>query len=118
MIPLKDLNPRRTFPIITLLIIAANIGVFFHQVTLETHAGLSFVMTFGVVPARIQLALTSSKVALGQALLPLFTSMFLHGGWLHIIGNMWFLWIFGDNVEDELGHFQYLMFYFICGLGS
>ena len=77
-------------------------------------------MAYGVVPSHVQAALESkSKLNLSDALVvPLFTSMFLHGGWLHIIGNMWFLWLFGDNVEDELGHFRYLIFYLICGLGS
>ena len=77
-------------------------------------------MEYGVVPSHVQAALESkSKLNLSDALVvPLFTSMFLHGGWLHIIGNMWFLWLFGDNVEDELGHFRYLIFYLICGLGS
>jgi membrane associated rhomboid family serine protease len=118
MIPLKDLNPRRTFPILTLLIIAANAAVFFYQLSLGPDGGQQFAMTYGMVPARLDLALSASKVTLVDALLPLFTSMFLHGGWMHILGNMWFLWIFGDNVEDELGHFQYLLFYLVCGIGA
>jgi membrane associated rhomboid family serine protease len=119
MIPLKDSIVRRTFPIVTLALIAINVIVFFHQVSLSPRAGQAFVMTYGMVPSHLQLALDpDSNLNLSDALIPLFTSMFLHGGWLHIIGNMWFLWIFGDNVEDELGHFQYLIFYLICGLGS
>jgi len=119
MIPLKDSNVRRTFPFITLGLIAINVIVFIHQVSLGPRAEQAFVMTYGMVPAHLEAALQpDSNLSLSDAFIPLLTSMFLHGGWLHIIGNMWFLWIFGDNVEDELGHFQYLIFYLICGLGS
>jgi membrane associated rhomboid family serine protease len=118
MIPLKDLTPRRSVPLITYLLIAANVVVFFYQLSLGPHAGEQLVFEFGMVPARVGLALTSPKLSLGGALLPLLTSMFLHGGWLHILGNMWFLWIFGDNVEDRLGHFAYLGFYLVCGLAA
>ena len=118
MIPLKNLNPRVTFPVVTLGIIAANVAVFFHQLSLDPHAATQFIEVYGMVPARVQEALSGPKVTLSQAFLPLFTSMFLHGGWLHIIGNMWFLWIFGDNVEDRLGHIPYLLFYLVCGLGA
>ncbi len=75
-------------------------------------------MTYAVVPAKIQMALAGSHYTLTQALIPLFTCMFLHAGWLHIIGNMWFLWIFGANVEDRMGPVAYLLFYLICGVGS
>lgn len=119
MIPLKDSNVRRTFPFITLGLIVINVIVFFHQVSLGPRGEQAFVMTYGMVPAHLEQALEpGSNLSLSDALIPLLTSMFLHGGWLHIIGNMWFLWIFGDNVEDELGHLQYLIFYLICGLGS
>ncbi|HXQ25556.1 MAG TPA: rhomboid family intramembrane serine protease [Candidatus Acidoferrales bacterium] len=118
MIPLKDLNPRRTFPYMTLLLIAVNVAVFTHQLTLSPAAGDMFVKTYGLVPAKVQLALAGHRYTLAQALLPFFTSMFLHGGFLHIIGNMWFLWIFGDNIEDQFGHFGDLLFYLLCGLGS
>ena len=118
MIPLKDLTPRRSFPVVTLLLILANIAVFIYQITLPPHAAQVFVNTYAVVPAKIQLALDGHRYTLTQALLPLFTCMFLHGGWLHIIGNMWFLWIFGANVEDHMGPFAYLIFYSLCGVGS
>jgi membrane associated rhomboid family serine protease len=118
MIPLKDLNPRRSFPYMTLLLIAVNIAVFAHQLTLSPVAGEAFVKTYGLVPSRVELALDGHRYSLFQALWPFFTSMFLHGGFLHIIGNMWFLWIFGDNVEDQFGHFGYLLFYLVCGIGS
>jgi membrane associated rhomboid family serine protease len=118
MIPLKDLNPRRTFPIITLLLIAANVLVFVHQSTLRPAAAEAFVKAYALTPSHIELALEGRRYTPLEAFLPLFTCMFLHGGLLHIVGNMWFLWIFGGNVEDEFGHPGYLMFYLVCGLGS
>jgi rhomboid family protein len=118
MIPLKDMTPRRSFPIITLLLIVANVIVFVHQITLPHAAADAFIKTYSVVPAKISLALAGRRYTMEQALLPLFTSMFLHGGFLHIIGNMWFLWIFGANVEDRLGSFPYLLFYIVAGIGS
>jgi len=119
MIPLKDMTPRRSFPAMTLLLILANVVVFFYQISLSPRAGNALVMTLGLVPARIQFALTGAHhVTLAQAFVPLFTCMFLHGRWMHIIGNMWFLWIFGGNVEDRFGSLPYLLFYLVCGLGS
>jgi membrane associated rhomboid family serine protease len=118
VIPLKDMTPRRSVPIVTLLLIAANIFVFIHQLSLPPRALEEFIKTYGLVPARISLALAGRHYTLTQALVPLFTCMFLHGGFLHIIGNMWFLWIFGANVEDRLGAFPYLAFYLFCGIGS
>jgi len=118
MIPLKNLRPRIHFPTITVALIVANFLVFFYQLTLDPRALQSFIMTYSMVPARAQLALAHSQYTLTQGFLPLFTSMFLHGGWLHIIGNMWFLWLFGPNVEDRLGHVPYLGFYLVCGLGA
>ena len=118
MIPLKDLTPRRSFPIVTLSLILANVIVFLYQVTLPPRAANAFIMTYAAVPAKIQLALAGHHYTMTQALVPLFTCMFLHGGWLHIIGNMWFLWIFGANVEDRMGPVPYLIFYLVCGVGS
>jgi len=118
MIPLKNLRPRIHFPTITVALIAANFLVFFYQLTLDPRSLQSFIMTYSMVPARAQLALAHSQYTLAQGFLPLFTSMFLHAGWLHIIGNMWFLWLFGPNVEDRLGHVPYLGFYLVCGLGA
>jgi membrane associated rhomboid family serine protease len=118
LIPLKDLTPRRSFPIVTLLLILVNVAVFLYQINLSPHAAEVFVSTYAVIPAKIGLALAGHRYTLTQALVPLFTCMFLHGGWLHIIGNMWFLWIFGANVEDHMGPFGYLLFYLFCGVGS
>src|SRR3984885_14167848 len=115
MIPLKDETPRRSFPFVTLLLIAVNVFVFAHQLTLSNAAGETLVRTYGLVPWKIQLALQGHRFTMEQALTPLITCMFLHGGFLHIIGNMWFLWIFGDNVEDQFGPIGYLLFYIFCG---
>jgi membrane associated rhomboid family serine protease len=118
VIPLKDMNPRRSFPFMTLLLIAANVVVFVHQITLPTAAAEVFVKTYALTPSHIQLALEGHRYTPVQAFLPLFTCMFLHGGFLHIIGNMLFLWVFGANVEDRFGPFGYLLFYLVCGIGS
>jgi membrane associated rhomboid family serine protease len=118
MIPLRDLNPRHGTPLVTILLIAANAAAFFYQVSLGPQAGQQLVYTFGMVPARFEWALAQPDVNLAAAVVPFFTSMFLHGGWLHLIGNMWFLWVFGDNIEDRMGHLRYLVFYILCGLGA
>jgi membrane associated rhomboid family serine protease len=119
MIPLKDMSLRRTVPVVTILIILANVIVFLHQISLPPRAADNFIKVYGLVPAKISLALAgSARVTLGDALLPLVTCMFLHGGWLHILGNMWFLWVFGGKVEERLGPFTYLLFYLLTGIGS
>ncbi|HXW56686.1 MAG TPA: rhomboid family intramembrane serine protease [Candidatus Cybelea sp.] len=119
MIPLKDMTPRRSAPVMTLLLILVNSGVFFYQISLPARAADLLIDRYGLVPARIANALAGTHhVSYAQAVVPLLTSMFLHGGWLHIIGNMWFLWIFGANVEDRFGSFAYLVVYLICGIGS
>src|SRR4051812_151582 len=116
MIPFRDNIPSRTFPLITIAIILANVGVFLYEVSLGRAIG-PFIAQYGVVPA-VVFSAGQTGTALTALALPFFTSMFLHGGWLHLIGNMWYLWIFGDNVEDRLGHFTYLIFYVLCGLGA
>jgi membrane associated rhomboid family serine protease len=118
MIPLKDMTPRRSVPIVTLLLIGVNVAVFAHQILLAPAAGDAFIRTYALVPSKIPLALAGRHYTLAQALLPLFTCMFLHGGFLHILGNMWFLWIFGGNVEDRFGSAIYLLFYLVCGIAS
>lgn len=116
-IPLKDLNPHKTYPVVNTLLILANVVVFLFQLTLTPHQYHSFVLAYATVPARIP-AFLNGHVAFGTAFLPILTSMFLHSGFLHIGGNMLFLWIFGDNVEDYFGHLPYLLFYLVCGVGS
>ncbi len=118
MIPLRSETPRRTFPIINVLLILANILVFVYQLSLPPRTGELLVQQFGLVPARTEQALAHPSAQLGPAIVPLVTSMFLHGGLLHILGNMLFLWVFGGNVEDRLGHLRYLGFYFMCGIGA
>ncbi|MCZ6818275.1 MAG: rhomboid family intramembrane serine protease [Calditrichaeota bacterium] len=104
MIPLKDHNPRSTPPVVTVVIILANVVAFYSEI----RYGFDPVITrFGAVP---------SDILHGLRLETLFTSMFLHGGFMHIAGNMLYLWIFGDNIEHYLGHSRFLVFYLLCGL--
>ena len=112
MLPIGDVNPRRRFPVVTVLIIALNVLVFFYQLTLPEDALEQFVLTAGVIPYRV-----TQDFRLGAAT-ALLTSMFLHGGWMHIIGNMLYLWIFGDNIEDRLGPLGYLIFYLVAGVAA
>src|SRR6266852_8877818 len=116
-IPLKDLNPRRSYPIVNTTLILVNVLVFLYQYTLPQNAFKMFMIANATVPARFP-AWLSGNVPSEAAFLPLVTSMFLHSGVLHIAGNMLFLWIFGDNVEDFFGHFAYLLFYLVCGVGA
>jgi hypothetical protein len=118
MIPLRDINPRSTTPIFTWSLILANVLVFLYQAALEPRAALMLVFTYGMIPARLELAFTTHEVTLGQAFLPFLSSIFLHGGWWHLLGNMWFLWVFGDNIEDRLGHLRFLLFYLLTGVGA
>jgi hypothetical protein len=117
MIPLKDDNPTRTFPIINIALILVNVVVFLYQVTLPPHAYQAFLMANATVPMRIP-AFLAGYLGFKTAFYPMFTSMFLHGGLMHLLGNMLFLYIFGDNVEDSFGHIPYLIFYIFCGIGS
>ena len=121
MIPLRDDIPSRTYPVVNILLIAANVMVFFYQLMLGPQLPV-FVREFAVIPARYfhNVIITPGgglqEVTASDVTIPLFTSMFLHGGWLHLIGNMLYLWIFGDNVEDRMGHGRYLLFYVLCGM--
>ena len=117
MIPLKDDNPTRTFPIINYALIAANVAVFLYQITLPPNAYKAFLMANAMIPMRIPQFL-AGYVGFKMAFYPMFTSMFLHGGLMHLLGNMLFLYVFGDNVEDYFGHLPYLLFYLVCGIGS
>ncbi|MFW5969314.1 MAG: rhomboid family intramembrane serine protease [Halofilum sp. (in: g-proteobacteria)] len=119
MIPLKDDNPTRITPVVSIMILAACVGVFLWQFSLGPEAGQRAVYSFGMIPA----------VLTGEAALPadmavvppvgtVLTSMFLHGGWMHLIGNMLYLWIFADNVEDAMGHSRFVVFYIVCGIAA
>ncbi len=103
MIPLRDVIPSRTVPFVTVTLITINALVFLFEMSLPPPVRQAFINQYGLVPIRF----TWTSVL---------TSMFLHASWSHVIGNMWFLWIFGDNVEDRFGHFRYLLFYLLCGL--
>ena len=117
MIPLRDRNPSGTFPGVTLALILLNVFVFIYEVQLGP-ALTSFLKHYALIPAGVTGSVRYGSVNFSDTVAPFFTSMFLHGGWLHLIMNMWFLWIFGDNVEDTLGPVRYLLFYLLCGLGA
>ena len=116
MIPLRDENPSLRTPMVTRTIIVLNVIAFIYELMLGPQLRDLF-FAWGLVPARITAAL-AGETSLVPAALTAFTSTFLHAGWLHLIGNMWYLWIFGDNVEDRLGHGRFLLFYVAAGLAS
>ena len=105
MIPLRDTRPSSSTPIVTVILISLNILVFLFQVSLDPYERNFFIASYGIIPDRLHYV-------------SILTSMFLHGGWLHLIGNMWFLWIYGDNVEDILGHGKFALFYLLCGIAA
>jgi membrane associated rhomboid family serine protease len=117
MIPLKDDNPTKTFPYVNWLLIAVNVAVFLYEVQLPPRAAKAFLLANAMVPMRIP-AFLNGYLGFKMAFYPIFTSMFLHGGWMHLLGNMLFLYVFGDNVEDYFGHAAYLIFYLFCGVVS
>ena len=114
---MRDDNPTTITPVVTWALIAINVAVFLYQVTLPPSAAQLFVYQFGAIPAVVS-GVKSLPAQLGAIppLMSTFTSMFLHGGWMHLVGNMWFLWIFGNNIEEAMGHARYLAFYLICGV--
>jgi membrane associated rhomboid family serine protease len=117
MIPLRDDNPTTIPPIVTIGIIVLCSLVFLWQLTLSEGAARAAVDAYGVVPA-VLLGGKPSKVAAMPPELSIVTSMFMHGGWMHIIGNMLYLWIFGNNIEDRLGHVRFVLFYLLCGTAA
>ncbi|MBE9034817.1 rhomboid family intramembrane serine protease [aff. Roholtiella sp. LEGE 12411] len=108
MFPLYDENPTRTTPYFTYGLIGMNILVFLHEVSLSNEQLEQFFQLYAVVPRELTTDLSGEWITL-------ITSQFLHGGWWHLISNMIFLWVFGNNIEDRLGHFKYLIFYLACG---
>ena len=116
MIPLKDDNPTRIVPFVTVSLIVANAMVFLYQLLLPPDASRTLVTLFGVTPAQVTGALLHNPGRLGHAGVTLFTAMFLHGNIMHIAMNMLYLWIFGNNIEDMMGHTRYILFYLLCGL--
>ena len=112
LIPIHDDNPTRSFPWLTVLLIAGNIAIFGFEVTRSPAELAQFIDRWAFVPARLQ---TGPALA---ALLTVVTSAFLHGGWLHLGGNMLYLWVFGNNIEDRLGPIRFVLFYLACGLAA
>ena len=111
MIPIHDSVPSRHVPFVVHLLIGTNVGLFLFLIQQPHDRILELVTVFGTIPSRLNWStMVGDPVAAGAALLSLLTSMFLHGGWMHLIGNMWILWLFGDNVEDRLGHGRFFVF--------
>ncbi|MGH7148108.1 MAG: rhomboid family intramembrane serine protease [Nitrospiraceae bacterium] len=117
MIPLHDDNPTELTPVVTIAFIAACVLVFFYQASLPAGSGDTFAFQYGAIPALLfgQADLPEPVVPI-PAYTTLITSMFLHGGWMHLIGNMLYLWVFGNNIEDVMGHGKYVVFYLTCGI--
>ncbi len=117
MIPLRDANPSRGTPVVNYTIICICVLVFFYELLLGPQLNY-FLYQYGLVPVRYSDPRIARHFSALEQALPFVTSMFLHGGWLHLIGNMWVLYIFGDNVESAMGHGRYLAFYVLCGICS
>jgi membrane associated rhomboid family serine protease len=114
MIPLRDTTRSSSFPVVNTILIISNVIVFLYEIYLGK--GLDrFIFHHGLIP---ELLFSSTGMGIVERFSPFFTSLFIHGGFLHILGNMLFLYIFGDNVEDQMGHFKYLVFYMICGFSA
>ena len=117
MLPIRDDQPRYSTPWVTYFLIGLNLLIYLFESAIDPRSLRLLVSQFGVVPSHLAAFLSGSPdYPLPAIVLPFFTSLFLHGGWMHVIGNMWFLFIFGDNVEDYLGHFKYLVFYMLTGV--
>ncbi len=119
MIPLRDDNPSSIVPIVTISFVVACVLVFLWQVSLGPTRGQHAIFALGVIPAVL---LGHGELPPELAIVPPYmtalTSMFMHGGWMHLIGNMLYLWIFGDNVEDSMGHARFVIFYVLCGIAA
>jgi len=115
MIPIRDENPVESAPVVTRGLIALNVAVFLYELLRGPELG-AFIGRWAMIPERMTLAISSGQEPITAPALTFLTSMFLHGGWMHLIGNMWYLWIFGDNVEDRLGKVRFLVFYLLSGL--
>jgi membrane associated rhomboid family serine protease len=118
MFPIRDTVPRQHFPFATWTLIILNVLVFVQELSLPSRATENLMYLYGLVPARFLHPDWAAEVGYPRTLVPFITTMFLHGGWLHIIGNMWVLAIFGDNVEDRMGPLRFLLFYLLCGLAA
>jgi membrane associated rhomboid family serine protease len=116
MIPIKDSPTTRRFPLVNLTLILINILIFFRQLTLTEDELHGFIFSHGLIPANLTAGFLEGNPAV--VLTPLLAYQFMHGGWLHIGSNMLYLWVFGDNIEDRLGHLKYLLFYLLMGIIS
>jgi membrane associated rhomboid family serine protease len=105
MFPLRDTQPSYSRPVVTVVLIAINLLVFLREFSLDDYSLNAFIAMYGFTPGHFRIE-------------NVLTSMFVHGGWMHVLGNMWFLWIFGDNIEDILGHAKFLVFYLLCGAAA
>jgi membrane associated rhomboid family serine protease len=105
MFPIRDRQRAYSTPVVTILLIVMNLVIFLYEISLDPYSQNHFTTVWALIPARFHAV-------------DLFTSMFLHAGWMHVLGNMWFLWVFGDNIEDVLGHGKYLLFYIVCGVAA
>jgi membrane associated rhomboid family serine protease len=119
LIPLHDDNPTELFPYVTVAFIVACVMVFLWQFSLGPQGQQFILVAFGFIPAVVLQGQTlPNELQLIPPTATVFTSMFLHGGWMHLIGNMLYLWIFGNNVEDAMGHKRFLVFYLVCGIAA
>jgi membrane associated rhomboid family serine protease len=116
VIPLRDRNPTHRIPVVNITLILVNLAAFVYQLSLGDRLG-EFFLQYGVVPRTVLDSFSTSSVLEG-AIVPMVASMFLHGGFLHLGGNMLYLWVFGDNVEDKLGHARFAVFYILCGFAA
>lgn len=117
MIPIRDNIRSHTYPVVNYCIIGLNVIAYFWELSLGNRIESAF-LAYGIIPVKYSDPMLSSSLDLFDKSFPFFTSMFLHGGFLHILGNMWFLYLFGDNVEDRLGHARYLFFYILSGIAA
>ncbi len=114
MIPLRDDNPTVLWPIVTVTLIIANAGVFLYELSLDPRVLHTFIYQMGMVPSSV----LQAHIPGTGGYFTVLSSMFLHGGWMHVIGNMLYLWIFGNNIEDSMGHLRFIVFYLVAGLAA
>ncbi len=115
MVPLKDDNPINTTPVVVYALLALNIVIFLYEISLGEDALQQFFNAWAIVPAELTESLQAGAIAGEREWITLISSQFLHGGWLHMGGNMLYLWVFGNNIEDQLGALKFLLFYLVCG---
>ena len=116
MLPIGDVTRTRAFPIVNVALIALNVLVFLYEISLGVRGFNLFTQAYGNIPFEMLTGRDLPPRIPYPVYVTLFTSMFMHGGWLHLIGNMLYLWVFGDNVEESMGHGKYLIFYLVCGV--